>query len=491
MKSTAKKSNVAKSLPLFGVVLSVFAPMHMTAQTLFFERVFDETLAQTSYVVGSKETNEVIVIDPKRDIDTYLDIAKKNGLKIAKVAETHIHADYLSGAPELTTATGAELLLSGETDENWKYEIPHTPLKDGDRIKIGNIVLEAMHTPGHTPESLTFLLTDLTVSTKPQKAFTGDFVFVGDVGRPDLLEKVAGQAGSQDMGAKQLHASIQRFSQLPEELEIWPGHGAGSFCGKSLSDLPKSTLGEEKLTNAAFQFQDDEDRFVKYILEGQPEPPKYFAVMKNLNRIPRPLYIEIPKTVRLSKEEFATAQENGVVVVDTRKPNVTANGHLPGSLHIEGNKSFSTFMGWVLDYQKQFILIAEEDRIEDLTRKLTRIGMDNIYGYVSDMSALGQDLKKSDVVDVQAFKAYLGNNDTQIIDVRSETEYQAGHIPGVENIAFPDLEDNLSKISRNKTVIVHCKSGIRANMAYSILKRNGIDNVKVYLGAMDELIENN
>ncbi|WP_120180749.1 MBL fold metallo-hydrolase [Pelobium manganitolerans] len=460
-----------------------------SAGTLFFLRVFDSTLAQTSYVVGNRQSNEVIVIDPKRDIDTYLKIAEENNLKITRVTETHIHADYLSGAPELAYATGAELVLSGETDPNWKYEIPHKAIKDSDKIIMGSIILQAMHTPGHTPESLTYLLTDLSVSSLPQKAFTGDFIFVGDVGRPDLLEKVAGQTGSQDIGAKQLFASMQRFATLPDDLEIWPGHGAGSFCGKSLSDVPQSTLKHEKSTSKAFQFINDEKGFVKYILDGQPEPPNYFATMKQWNRIPRPLLVEVPKRHKLSAHDFLTAQKNGLAIVDARKLGIVAKGHIPKSLHIEGNKSFSTFMGWLLNYQTQYVLIADESEIEDLTRKLMRIGMDNMYGYVSNPQSLGIALKQTNVLSKSDFKPYFNNKNAQIIDVRSKDEYKSGHIATAENIVLADLENSLNKISKDKEIIVHCKSGVRAAMGYSILKKYGFENVKTYTGDLDGLIE--
>jgi hydroxyacylglutathione hydrolase len=458
------------------------------AQTAFVERVFDESLAQTSYLIANLQTKEAIVIDPKRDIDTYLEIARKHNFRITKVTETHIHADFLSGTRELVSATGAELLLSGETDSNWAYEFPHSPLKDGDKISMGEIVLTVMHTPGHTPESLTFLLMDQSVSDKPQKAFTGDFVFVGDVGRPDLLEKVAGQIGSQDKGAKSLYASLQRFSKLPDELEIWPGHGAGSFCGKSLSSVPQSTLKIEKATNKAFQFHNDEKGFVKYILDGQPEPPKYFAVMKQWNREPRSLLVEVPKYYELSKEEFSEAQRNGLIIIDTRKKEVVANGYIPGSLHIEGSKSFSTFMGWLLDYEQQYVLIADKDEIEDLTRKLMRIGMDNMYGYITDVNAQGQKLEKFSIAGRDDLLKAVGTK-TKVIDVRTSSEFNTGHVKGAENIALASLEDNLAQIKTDKAIIVHCKSGTRAAMAYSILKKYGYKDVRVYLGDIKDITE--
>lgn len=464
-------------------------PLATQGQTLLMERVFDESLAQTSYLLASTETKEAIVIDPKRDIDTYLELAQKHKLKIKYVAETHIHADFLSGARELASATGAQLLLSGETDKNWGYEFEHTALKDGDEIRLGKLVIKAMHTPGHTPESLSFLLTDPAVSGQPQMAFTGDFIFVGDVGRPDLMEKVAGQAGSQEAGAKQLLASLKRFSKLPDNLQIWPGHGAGSFCGKSLSDVPQSTLKQEKQNSKAFHYLNDEKDFIKYVLEGQPEPPKYFAVMKNWNREPRALLVEVPKRAALTAGEFAQAMRNGVAVIDTRNKEAVANSFIPGSLHIEGGKSFSTFMGWLFDYQQQYILITEDSQVEQLTRKLMRIGMDNMYGYVTNINNLGIPLQKAEVVDAAYMKQSAGKSNVQIIDVRTEGEFQSGHVKGADNIVLANLEQNMDKVNTDKEVVIHCKSGTRAAMAYSILQKHGFTNIKIYMGDIKALIE--
>src|SRR5690554_4235945 len=354
------------------------------AQHLFFERIYDETLAQASYMIGDIETKETIVIDAKRDIDTYLDIAQTHGLTISHITETHIHADYLSGSRELAAATQASLYLSVEGGNDWQYEFPHQGLKDGDVLKIGGLHLEIMHTPGHTPESITFLLKDGT--DQPIKAITGDFIFVGDVGRPDLLEKAAGQIGSQEIGAQQLYHSIEKILKLPDDTEIWPGHGAGSFCGKSLSTIPQSTLQQEKLTNPALQFSGKETDFVNYILNDQPAPPKYFAMMKHLNRVDRPLLVEVPKLAKLNQKETEDAIKNGLLVIDARPKATSGKGYIPGSLLIENMKTFSTFVGSVVDYQNQIILVADENQIEDLNRKLMRIGMDNIYGYVTNPS---------------------------------------------------------------------------------------------------------
>lgn len=464
----------------------LFSVAKLQGQNYFFERVYDETLAQASYIIADPMTKDAIVIDPKRDIDTYVNIAKEKGLTIKKVSETHIHADFLSGSRELAAAAKAELLLSDEGGEEWQYEFPHTGLKDGNIIKIGRIQLKVMHTPGHTPESITFLVNNFDNKDVPIKAITGDFIFVGDVGRPDLLEKSAGQAGTQEASAKQLYTSLQKFSKLNDNVEIWPGHGAGSFCGKSLSSVPQSTLKDEKFSNKAFQFGNDENGFVKYILEGQPTPPRYFTVMKRLNRVERPLLINIPDISNLNNKSFSKAVDNNAIIIDTRKKEIVAQGSITGSIHIEDGSSFSTWVGSLINYDKPIILIAEEDQRENLTRKLMRIGMDNIYGFVTDVSKMNVNLEKSNLVSREELKKKMVNGNTQVIDVRTENEYSNGHINGAENIVLTSLENNLNKISDNKEVIIHCQSGVRASMAYSLLKRNGIKNVQLYLGGINE-----
>ncbi|HLV51659.1 MAG TPA: MBL fold metallo-hydrolase [Flavobacterium sp.] len=464
-----------------------FLSNYLFAQTLFFERIYDDTLSQASYIVGDAQTKEAIVIDAQRDIDVYLKIAEQNNLKITKITETHIHADFLSGSRELAAATGAEMYLSNEGGKDWQYDFPHHGLKNGDQIKIGSIALEVMHTPGHTPESITFLVKDGT--SNPIKAITGDFIFVGDVGRPDLLEKAAGQIGTQEIGAKQLYASIERFMKLPEDTEIWPGHGAGSFCGKSLSNIPQSTLKQEKLTNPALQFSGKETDFVSYILKDQPAPPKYFAMMKHLNKVDRPLLVAVPKLAKLNKQETDNAIQNGLIVIDTRPKSISGKGFIPGSLLIENMKTFSTFMGSLVDYQNQIILVAEENQIEDLTRKLMRIGMDNIYGYFTDVTLQGLELQKANIIAIEELKSSLKNKDVQIIDVRSKNEYNNGHIKGVQNIALTALEQNLDKIQKDKPVVIHCQSGARAAMAYSILRKNGFENILNYSGGINDWVE--
>lgn len=457
---------------------------------MFFQHVYDETLAQASYIIGCQVSGEALVIDAKRDVDTYLEIAQQNNLKITKVTETHIHADFLSGSRELVALTGAELLLSDEGGPEWQYEFAHTGLKHGDVIRLGNLSLEVLHTPGHTPESISFLLTDHPATDEPIMLFTGDFVFVGDVGRPDLLEKAAGMLGTQEVGAKQLFESIKRFKDLPDYVQVWPGHGAGSACGKSLGAVPSSTVGYEKIRNWALQYGEVES-FTKDLLDGQPEAPKYFAMMKKLNKVDRPLLTEVPKHRKLTKEAFLQVYEEGMMVIDTRHKTAYAAGYLPHSVNVQNNKSFSNWMGWIMDYDVPFVLIADEAEMEDITRKLMRIGLDKIHGYIDEIGDLGVSLQTAAVIDMEAFEAALDEEHVQVVDVRNEKEFTDGHIQGATHVFVGTLTDNLDKLDRTKDLVIHCQAGDRSTIAYSLLKKNGFESVRNYAGGMKEWVENN
>lgn len=458
---------------------------------MYFKHVYDKTLAQASYFIGCQQAGVAIVIDPKRDVDTYLDIAKHNKMKITHVAETHIHADFLSGSRELAALTGAKMYLSDEGGPDWQYGFDHVGLHGGDVFKVGNLKFEVIHTPGHTPESISLLLTDLPASDKPVMFFTGDFVFVGDVGRPDLLEKAAGIKGTMEKGAEEMMISLKKFNALPDYVQVWPGHGAGSACGKALGSVPSSTVGYEKLRNQALLFGDDKKAFVKYLLEDQPEPPRYFAMMKKLNKADRPLLTSVPALKKLNIEELNKALRDGMKVIDTRSKGEFAKGYIPGTLNIQGNNSFATWMGWLIDYDKPFVLIAKESHVEDLTRKLMRIGMDNILGYVDgveEWEKAGGKLSKADVISLADFEKILQTNHTQVVDLRGATEYKDGHIKGAENIFVGTLEQDLGKIDNDQPVVIHCQSGDRATIGYSLLKKHGFKNVKNFSGGMNEWV---
>lgn len=458
---------------------------------MYFQHVYDKSLAQASYFIGCQKEGVALVIDPKRDVDTYIEIAKSQKMRITHVAETHIHADFLSGSRELAALTGAKLYLSDEGGPDWQYQFPHVGLKHGDAFKVGNLKIEVLHTPGHTPESISFLLTDLPASDKPVMLFSGDFVFVGDIGRPDLLEKAAGMVGTQEVGAHQMYKSLKRFTDLADYIQVWPGHGAGSACGKALGAVPSSTVGYEKVRNWAFQYTDDENGFVKYLLEDQPEPPKYFAMMKKLNKVDRPLLTEVPKAKRLSNDELKQALKDGVKVIDTRGKTDFAKGFIPGTINIQGNNAFATWMGWFVSYEEPFILIAEESKLEDLTRKLMRIGLDNIHGYVpgiGEWSTAGGELQKAEIISTEEFNNILKTNHTQVVDLRGAAEYKTGHIQGTENIFIGTLEKNLDKVKKDQPVVIHCQGGDRAAIGYSLLAKHGFKNVKNYSGGMNEWV---
>ena len=456
---------------------------------MFFERIYEKGLAQASYIIGCQATKEAIVIDPKRDIDTYLEIAERENLRITHIAETHIHADFLSGSLELAHETGAKIYLSDEGGSEWQYQYDHISLKDGDVIKIGNIRLEVMHTPGHTPEHISFILTDLPASSEPSMIFTGDFVFVGDVGRPDLLEKAAGIEGTMIAGARQMFYSLKKFKELPDHLQVWPAHGAGSACGKALGAVPSSTVGYEKLSNWALKIE-NEETFIQVLLEGQPEPPKYFAMMKKLNKIGPKVLGSIPLPARLSVAKFKEALAGNYQIVDTRDKLSFAGGHISGSLNIQDNNSFSNWAGWMLNYDKPIILIARERRVDALNRALIRIGIDNLEGYVSDIDKLeasGLNLEILNQISVDELNADI--SEYKIVDVRSYTEFDISHIPGAVNIHTGYLENKLNKISDEEKLVVYCTSGDRSAIGASFLLKLGRRNIYNLSGGINAWIQ--
>jgi len=456
---------------------------------MYFQHVYDKTLAQASYFIGCQKAGVALVIDPKRDVDTYLEIAKQNNMKITHIAETHIHADFLSGSRELAALTGAKMYLSDEGGEGWLYEFAHEGLKDGSVFTVGNLKLEVLHTPGHTPESISFLLTDTPASDKPVMLFTGDFVFVGDIGRPDLLEEAAGFVGTKEVGAKQMFKSIERFREMADYIQVWPGHGAGSACGKALGAVHCSTVGYEKIRNWAFQYNNKEQDFIDYLLADQPEPPKYFAMMKHLNKVNRRLLVVVPQQTKLSNSQFLSAYKKGLKIIDTRNKQEFAKAHLPGSINIQNNNALSTWAGWFLNYQEQFILIADDNCIEEITRKLMRIGLDNVYGYISNINDLNVELHQVNNIQLSEFSELIKKDNVQIVDVRALTEYNAAHIEKADHVFLGTIQNNLNKISRDKEVIIHCQAGDRSSTAYSILKSNGFQNIKNFSGGMKSWLE--
>lgn len=464
---------------------------------MILKRFYDDFLAQASFLIGCERTREAIVIDPNRAIRTYTDAADDSRLKITAVTETHIHADFLSGAGELAENQNAELWLSGMGGKDWSYaprlDLKVRTLSDGDVISVGTLRFEVVHTPGHTPEHIVLMVTDTAVSNEVLGAFTGDFIFVGDVGRPDLLEKAAGVAGTMRAGAATLYKSIQRFSRLPDYLQIWPGHGAGSACGKSLGAMPQTTLGYEKLVNWAFNAR-GEAEFVETVLAGQPDPPLYFARMKQMNRdgVPRrPASSLLPE---LSDSRLKELVDSHAVVIDTRHVDIYAQGFLPGTINIPFNKSFVNWAGSIIPYDQDFYLIVdspEESRLAEARAALQLIGLDRVAGYASAgaLERMAQSGEKLSVMPQVSITDLNGMKGIQVLDVRTATEHREGHIVGSTGLALQSLAETLDQLDPNTPVAVHCAGGTRSAIAASLLSSRGFRDVSNVTGGFDAWVK--
>ncbi|MFE3576095.1 rhodanese-like domain-containing protein [Lysinibacillus sp. NPDC059133] len=445
---------------------------------------YDEKLAHASYVVGCQAKGEMVIVDPMRNIEPYLALAEKEKMQIVGALETHIHADFVAGSRELADRVGTTMYISDEGDADWKYQnlegIPHQLLKDGDEFTIGNLIFKVMHTPGHTPESISFLLTDRGgVADKPMGIFTGDFVFVGDIGRPDLLEKAAGIQGTSLSGAKAMFKSLERFKALPDYMQIWPAHGAGSACGKALGAVPSSTVGYEKQFNWAMQF-DDEQKFIDALLDGQPEPPYYFAVMKRVNKVGIELLKNLPPVKAVSNyEEITQLLAEGKQVIDTRPAEDFSQGFITGTLNIPYNNSLTNWAGWLVDYTKPLYLLMNPSQLDDILIALRSIGIDNVVGY-GDVTKVLEEATSLDsyenITPLEA-KPLIESEKVHVLDVRNQTEYDAGHIENAQHIMVGTLARRLDELQTNKKIVVQCQGGARSAIAVSVLKANGIHDI--------------
>jgi hydroxyacylglutathione hydrolase len=464
---------------------------------MLLKRFYDVKLAQASYLVGCQATGDAIVIDANRDIDQYISAANEEGVRITHVSETHIHADYVSGSRELAERTGAALNLSDEGGDDWRYSFAKaagaTLIHDGDVIKVGNIKLGVMHTPGHTPEHVSFMITDTAATDRPMGVLTGDFIFVGDVGRPDLLERAAHIMGTMEAGARTLYASIQRFKQLPDYLQLWPGHGAGSACGKALGAVPSTTLGYERIANWALATEGEQE-FVDMVLAGQPEPPKYFAQMKRINK-------EGPRTLggfnvppRREARDIGSVMNAGALVVDTRHATKYAAGFIPGTINIPLNRSFTNWAGSLIPFDREFYLIVEgsEQAVLEATRDLAMIGLDRIAGWFgADVIQAWPDNGKPlattpQITATQLAESQRSGDAPLVLDVRAGSEWSAGHLPGVKHIPLPELPDRIGELPTDVPIVVHCQGGGRSNIAASVLKSHGIADVSNLAGGFGE-----
>ncbi|HXN76467.1 MAG TPA: rhodanese-like domain-containing protein [Gemmatimonadaceae bacterium] len=462
---------------------------------MLFRRFYDENLAQTSYMIACEKTHEAIVVDPNSDVAQYTRAAGADRVRIAHVTETHIHADFVSGAHALAKAAGAVLHFSGEGGSEWGYTAHALEganvLRDGSRIDVGRIRVRAAHTPGHTPEHLTFFVSDLARGLDPVGALTGDFVFVGDVGRPDLLERAAGAKGSTESSARKLFRSLQEFGIEPDHLQIWPGHGAGSPCGKSLGSMPQSTLGYEKLFNWAFAKMSEEE-FVAKVLEDQPVPPRYFAEMKRVNRLgaerpttPEPTWLGLP--------ELDSAIGSHATVIDTRPAHKFAAGHVPGTLNIPLGKSFLNWSGALVPETPDFYIITEtasDDAMKNILGDLSKIGLTRVAGvFRSDVlrewKVRHGVLERVPQLDSTTLKEIAGRDGLQVVDVRSPEEVSGGHLPGAIHIPLAQLPDRIGEIDTSAPVVLHCRGGGRSSIATSFLQSHGVSDVSNLAGGFD------
>ena len=457
---------------------------------MFLRQITDSSLAQNAYLIGCQRSGEAIVIDPERDLDRYFKVAEDNGLRITAVAETHIHADYLSGARELMERHGALAYLSEEGGPDWQFEWAkgHANarfLKHGDVFRVGNIEFKALLTPGHTPEHMSYLVTDIGGGADEPIAFlTGDFIFVGDVGRPDLLESAAGQAEVMEPSARTLYASLRATADLPGHLQILPAHGAGSACGKALGAIANSVLEYERKFNPALRqaLTDSEERFVSDILQGQPEPPRYFARMKRDNRMGPALLQDgrLPQPARIDAEQLGSwVGQNDRVILDLRSDRVGfAARHVRGSLFapMPGGK-LSVAAGSYVDEAARILLVLEdESQLDEAVRQLIRIGLDRVEAWIPADEAMSVAALVGSYSRISTRELQAGQ---QVLDVRGADEFSAGHVVGAKNIAYTRIAARLDEVPSASPLFIHCGSGLRAAIATAYLAGQGREVVHV------------
>ena len=456
---------------------------------MFFRQIADDNLSQYAYMIGCQKTGEAIVFDPERDIDRYTQLAAREKLKIVAVAETHIHADFLSGARELAERVGARVYVSAEGGPDWQSAwvsgYDHVCLHDRDEIRLGGILILALHTPGHTPEHMSYLVIDQgSGGAVPMGLISGDFVFVGDLGRPDLLESAAGVQGIAEPSARALFSSAKKFAQLPAHLQVWPAHGAGSACGKALGAVPQTTVGYELASSGILQLLGDERAFITDILSGQPEPPLYFARMKVTNRDGVAILgsVPVPPVVCDLVAHAKGWAIPGCVVVDTRPWPAFRDGHLAGSIYAPLGKMFAMVVGSFVRADEEIVLVCEPSASDAIIRELIRIGYDQIIAVVPPSAITkASTLQCTAEVSVQDAAAEIDGNagGVFVLDVRGKSEYDAGCIAGSTHVAYTRLARHLAQIPRDKKVLVHCALGGRSAAATSMLCRLGYNAANV------------
>ena len=445
---------------------------------MLFTQYYLDCLSQASYLIGDETTGQAVIVDPRRDIDDYLRDAEAAGMTIVGVLNTHFHADFLSGHLEMAHATGAWIGYG----EAAAPEFEHRSLTDGERISLGEVEIEIMTTPGHTPESISILVREHSGDV-PYGVLTGDALFIGDVGRPDLLASVGVTA---DELGRMLHDSVQRkLMGLPDEVRVFPAHGAGSACGKNLSTERQSTIGEQRRTNYACQPM-SVDEFLDVVTEGQTSAPAYFLYDAALNKQDREIR-ELDETIPpLDVDQVASALAAGAVVHDARESADFTRGHLRGSISVPIDGRMSETVGMLLRPQDRIVIVAPEGHEQEVAMRLARIGFDHAVGYVSDPESYlvdhPENAARASRLTVSEADAALAAGDVSLVDVRGPGETAGGTIPGAQTIPLPELRARMDEIDRSRPVVVYCAGGWRSSVAASVLRANGFDDVSDVIG---------
>ena len=443
---------------------------------MIFTQYYLDCLSQASYLIGDETSGQAVIVDPRRDVAEYLADARAAGLRIIGVINTHFHADFVSGHLELAQETGAWIGYGDAARPEFDARL----LADGERIDLGDVQLQIMTTPGHTPESITVLVFEHAGDTTPYAALTGDALFIGDVGRPDLLASVGTTA---DELGRQLYHSIQtKLMGLPDEVRVFPAHGAGSACGKNLSTERQSTIGDQRRTNYACQPM-SEDEFVAVVTEGQPTAPGYFLFNATLNKQERDVRQSEASIPALNDDEIAAAIGAGAVIHDARPAADFSAGHLRGAVSVPVDGRMAETAGMVFTPEQRLVLIAPAGAEQETATRLARIGYDNVVGYVPDPEAYLE--RHADQV-AQASRLRVDQLDqqgqVQLLDIRNPGEVAAGMVPGATHIPLPQLASRAAELDPRTPVIVYCAGGWRSSVAASLLRSRGFADVSDVLG---------
>ncbi|MFI7490489.1 rhodanese-like domain-containing protein [Micromonospora echinaurantiaca] len=447
---------------------------------MLFTQYYLDCLSQASYLVADDTTGRAVLVDPRRDIDEYLTDARAHGLTIEGVVNTHFHADFLAGHLEVAAATGAWIGYGHRAET----EYPSRKLHDGDRISLGDVTLEIMETPGHTPESISILVYERADDAVPYGVLTGDALFIGDVGRPDLLASLGVTA---DELGRMLYDSVQRkLMGLPDEVRVFPAHGAGSACGKNLSTERQSTIGEQRRTNYACAPM-GEEQFLALVTGGQPAAPGYFAFDAVLNRKARELFDHSRAPRPLSAAEFAGARAEGAAVIDARDPQEFAAGHVRGAINVPADGRFAETAGSVVAPDRRVLVVAPQDREEEIVVRLARIGFDQVVGYLREPEGafleMVADMARASRLTASDLRTALDTPEPPVVlDVRTAGEREQGAVDGSLHIPVAELPRRLDEVPTDRPVVVHCAGGYRSSVAASLLRTAGRTDVSDLLG---------